>query len=212
MRSAERDISYYAEISHYGERGPVGLARRRRHPTGGFFDESFTSGDTWEPTSSVVKYQSMPELGEYFVPITDDEAAGLRQWFHDRSAVPPLIGGWSVGCAWSALLAGGTPITQLINRLDLIPHGSLDDPNEHDPAFRILRNDAASRVTLTIFRGWRPDRLRWVIAIDYLHEEPSEALVHDIRKRVLTVAQELGYEKEDESWDDVRSVSVYQGK
>lgn len=197
-------VSYYACISEGVGPGPVGLARRLPHHSGGYLDEMYMGNETWAHTSDVAKYYSRPDDDESYIPITRDEAHAFIEWRRDRTAQPPIIGGWSVGTAWSVLLKGDA-LAQLIERLDLIQHGALDDQQEHDPAFRVLRNDSTSRVTLNILRARFAEPARWIVAIDYLREGPSDALVHEITQNVNSVAVDLGFEKEDERWDIHRS-------
>lgn len=199
------DTSYYAVVMHTVSSGPGGLIRRRALPQGGFTDEAYTRSGTWKPTDDVVRWRTRGDADLSLVLISEDEAEALRAWFGDRAGRPPLIGGRSLARVWSVVLSGPVPIDALIDRLDLLPHGSPADPGERDPAFRVLRNDESARHWLAVHRAGDD---RWVVALEFLGAPPAEQTVRRVRGLVVAAAAELGFAAGDEGFFPAESSAM----
>jgi hypothetical protein len=187
-------MSYYAIVRDTAPDGPTGLIRRRP-ADGGRVDEAYQRDGGWVPTSRVTQWHHGEELGWDLVLITEDEAQALAEWFQRRwnsegsPGDPPLIGGRTLGQAWSVTLdgpAGEEMLEALLRRLGMNPHGGLPD---RDVGLRVLRNDESARVMLDLVvldgRGWS-------VALEYLGEPPAGELVRRVRDEVLAATAQLG--------------------
>lgn len=205
---ARPPASYYAIVVDTSPAaGPVGLIRRCADVTGEFVDETFTFEDTWVPTSEVTSWYAGNGPRRFdLILVSEGEANELLSWFEDHIGSPPLIGGWSLATAWSVALNGAAPIDTLCARLNMLPHGSTADTNEHDPGFRVLCNNDSGRVSLNIYRGLSPGR--WIVTLQYLRERPSLQTIDEVRNEVFRKALELGFETSEEEVRLDESVSV----
>ncbi|MFD8492000.1 hypothetical protein [Amycolatopsis sp. NPDC059657] len=176
------EISYYALADTGYERGPAGLIRRRPAESG-HVDEVFHANGTWHPTDLVSKYYLTDRVDEDLVLITPDEADAVLAWFGDRSTPPPLVGGEALRRAWQVRLSEDVPFEALRERLGLMAHGSIEDKQERDPAFKVLRNDATGRQSLNVYRALRGG---WTVALEFLGEAPTPETVAEVSAEVLS--------------------------
>lgn len=183
------EISYYALAGTGYERGPAGLIRRRPAESG-HVDEVFHADGTWHPTDLVSKYYLTDRVDEDLVLITPDEADAVLAWFGDRSTTPPLVGGQALQRAWHIRLDGDAPFETLRDRLGLVAHGSVEDKQKRDPAFKVLRNDDSGRLSLNVYTGLRGG---WTVTLEFLGEAPTPETVAAVSAEVLSAAADLGF-------------------
>lgn len=205
-------VSYYVQTN--SSPGPASLFRRRP----GQVDERFVSGEkeTWRCHSGLKKYEA-GRADDDFYAIHPDEAERVIAWYReirrvgiDKVSRPPLLGEWSVGCAWLVSLKEGPlpeqTVETILSRLGMARRTHGADLGERTVGLRVLRSDMKCRWNFELHRS---SSNSWFLSLLFLRLMPDERVIQGLRDEVYPLVEELGLDivKEQvaiqDSWSNV---------